>query len=467
MKRSIAVLFVASSFVSIANVAHAGGLQGQPDSTRAVDYESAPSTLYIPTEAIPLTPADLCSFPQSGADNSGLGCLAGLAEASDYAPPANIDDIVSGVTTALAPYNIRVTSTRPPEYVPYMMVLPSDEVNAEGTSRTCAGARIDCDGPNRNDIGNTSGGTMNCVTPDPVMAALIAVGYMSGLENNDNPDDPMFYPPDFTAPSVEFQEMCSTFVPTLDEKGMSNPAACAGFYHEGYCDDQEDQISSHFELIGVYGAGPVVEDTTPPSIDAIGIEDGIVLPAGSNLPLTATVTDDSGLVFVRWTITNDSPDFLEFDSNGDGSVCKSHNGICEREFAGTGIPYFQVEGGDYGATELAPAGALGGEFLITFEASDLAGNVTETVTATITVEGGSGESGVADTSGGDGNDDNGDGGDGGDESSTGIDGPPDDTAGADDDGGGCSCTTDGDRSGAAFGLLGMMAFGVARRRARR
>lgn len=467
MKRSIAFLF-ACSIISVASVAQAADITGVVRPQHAAEYEAAPATLYIPTEAIPLTPTTMCSFPQGGGDNSGLGCVGGLAEAGDYVVPATSEMVIEGLRTALAPYNVLVTTTRPPAYVPYIMMLPGEEESPEGTSRTCVGAGIDCDGPRRNDIGLTNGGTMNCSMPDPVQTALMAFGYMSGLENNDNPMDPMFYPPDFAAPAVEFQDMCSTLVVTLDDMGMDNLPVCVSAYHETHCDDMEGQINSHLELLAVYGAGPSVEDVTPPTIDAIGIAD-MVLPAGSALPLTATVTDDSGIVFVRWTITNASKDFLAFDTNDDGVVCKSHNGICEVDFMGTGVPYFQSEDGDYSATELATAGEIGGDFTITFEASDLAGNTAEMVSAVITVEGGSADTtgGPADTTGNDDNAENDDNDSNDDDSEdTSSDGgnDSDDTTPADDETSGCSCNTSDATGGAAFMLLGLVGFGLSRRR---
>lgn len=468
MKRSIAFLF-ACSIVSLSTVAQAGDLQSQPDPVGAFDYEAAPATLFIPQEAIPLTPAEMCSYPQGGGDNAGLGCVGGLAEAGDYAPPANAETVLEGVRAALMPYNVRVTTTRPPAFVPYMMLLPGDTANDEATSRTCVGAGIDCDGPQRNDIGLTNGGTMNCMTPDPVQTALIAFGYMSGLENNDNEMDPMFYPPDFANPAVTFVDACSTLVPTLDDMGMDNLPVCVGAYHEVHCDMMDGQINSHLELLGVYGPGPSPEDITPPTVDAIGIENGMVLPAGSELPLTATVTDDGGFVFVRWTIESTNETFLMNDVNEDGVVCKAHNSVCEVEFQGNGVPYFQSDDGDYGAPELAPAGQLGGDFTVTFEAADLAGNAIEPITVMITVEGGS-EEGGADTSGSDGNDTNNDtNNDSGNDTSSSEGGGSDDggATGGTDDEGGCACNSTGDSRGAAFMLLGLVGLGLSRRRARR
>ena len=472
MKHSIALLSACSLF-SIASTAAAGELASVGRSIGADGYEAVPATLFIPDASIPLTPSDECSFPQGGNDNAALGCIGGLEAATDYTPPGNATDVFDGVVTALAMYNVRVTAVRPPDYVPYMMLLPGDAVNPDSLSRTCAGAIPDCDGVQRNDIGTTSGGSMFCMDPDPIQAALIAFGSMSGLEGNDNPMDPMFYQaaapfgPDYANPSLEYQDMCSQLVPTVDDMEMANQINCApSLYHEPYCDGQDNQTNGHVELLAIYGAGPVVEDTTPPTIDAIGIEDGMVLPAGADLPLTATVTDDSGLVFARWTITNTSKAFLDFDTNADGVVCKSHNTVCEVDFVGSGPPYYQVDGGDYGAAELAPAGAIGGEFTITFEASDLAGNVMEMVTAVITVEGG-----TADTSGGsadsaDSADSNDSGNDESSSSESGGGGSADAGADGGTDDGGCSCNTSNDAGGAAFMLIGLIGLGWSRRRAR-
>lgn len=471
MKRSIAFLF-ACSIGSISTVAAAGDLEQRPDPVGAYEYDAAPAVLFIPDASIPLTPSDMCAYPQGGGDHAGLGCVAGLEAAEDYTPPDNIETIADGMRAALAPYNVLVTSTRPPEYVPYMLLLPGEAMNEESISYTCAGAGIDCDGVGRNDIGLTNGGTMNCTAPDPLHAALIAFGYMSGLENNDNPMDPMFYPPDFSMPATEYQDMCATLVPTLDDMGMDNLPVCVSFYHETHCDDQDGQINSHLELLGVYGAGPAVEDTTPPEVTELGIADmdGVVFPAGTPLPLTATVTDDSGLVFVRWTLVSTNEDFLMFDANGDGAVCKGHNDVCEVGFEGAGPPYYQVDGGDYGAMDLAAV--PGGDYQITFEASDLTGNVAEAVTVMVTVEGG----GSADTTGGnadttdgndsnDSNDSNDD--DGNDESSSDGGSADSNATGGDEEASGCSCNTDGDRSGAAFMLIGLAGLGLARRRTRR
>ncbi|MBC8069694.1 MAG: hypothetical protein IAG13_15260 [Deltaproteobacteria bacterium] len=466
MKRSVVSLFAFSLF-TIAGTARAADVQSKPDVQHAESYDAVRAVLFVPTETVQLIPSTMCPVSQAGGDNAGLGCVAGLTEPSSYEPPANVADVVDGLTTALAPYNVLVTSVRPPEYVPYQMLLPGDTVNAEGLSRTCAGAALDCDGVQRNDIASTSGGTMFCSDPDAVQAALIAFGYMSGLENTDNVADPMYYQaaapfgPDFTMPSVMFDDTCANLVPTVDDMDMPNQLGCpASINHEPYCDGMENQANSHQELLAYYGMGPVVEDTTPPEVtDLIIPEDGSTVDA---LELSATVTDDQELVFVRWTLQ--SPALVGADgASDDGTVCKGHNRVCVVDFAAE-PPYHQVEGGVY-STAPQLSGVPGGEYTVTLEASDLAGNTIEPMTVTVTVAGG-----TADTSGGnttdpDPTDPDPTNGSADDSSSGDGSGGNDSGEPEDDDDGGCSCSTAEPGMGGVAGLLlGVFGFVSTRRR---
>lgn len=484
---------VGCSWIAVATLvvpatASAAELGTHREPLHATEYEAAPATVFIPLEAIPLVPSSVCPVPQAGENNSALGCVEGLDEAQDYAPPADPMAIVDGLEAALAPYDVRVTTVRPPAYVPYMMLLPRDTIDMEATSRTCVAAGIDCDGPRRNDIGFTFGGTANCVDPDPVQTALIAFGYLSGLENTATSTDPMFYPPDFTAPSHAFVDACAAFVPTLDEEGKPNLGLCVSAYHEVHCDDVDDTVNSDLELRGVYGDGPPAVDVTPPVAQDVGIVGVDRLPSGSGLPLTATITDDSGIVFVRWTMSTDSGVLDKADVDGDGAICKSHNGVCELEFTGE-IPYRQNANDSYPASELQfPPDGL---YFLRLEAADLAGNEMVPYEAMIAI---GGEGGDTTTDGGESADDS----DPDPDTSTSVgndsEPDPDDDAGEvdavtgdepgddddDDDGGdtttsagatdaiasrGCSCRVAPDRS--AWLLVGVVALMRRRRSASR
>lgn len=457
--------------LSLPATASASDLQTRPAPLHAANYDAAPAVVYIPTEGIDLTPVEMCPIAQGGRDNSGLGCIVGLDAATTTTPAANVQDVVDGVTTALAPFNILVTTTRPPEYVPYLMILVGDQASEMGTSYTCAGAGIDCDGPKRNEIVSTVGSTMNCTDPDPVQAALIAFGYASGLENTDNAMDPMYYRPfdagvggpDYTMPGLEFQDACATLVETIDgeDNTMTNPSPCPGSYHDTYCDGNDGQINTFQELVGVYKQGPWVEDTTPPTVDTMQMPaEGDVLPAQSDLDADAMITDDSGLVFARWTIQSDA--FLGADGfDATGALCKGTNKVCILEFEGT--PYFDASGG-FPFSEITKL--PGGDFTLTLEASDLSGNAIEPIVVHFSVEGGGGADTTAGSDGGnasEGGNDGNDSADGG--SSSGGSGDTGGTGNQNDDSSGCSCRTDDSGSGGAAALLlGVIGFGWSRRR---
>ncbi len=469
MKRSVVSVFACSLCFAVVGTVHADELQSTPDVQHADGYEAVRAVLFIPDAPIPLVPGAEC--PQGTSDNAGLGCVASLEMATDYEPPANIDDVIAGVTTALEPYNVLVTTVRPPEYVPYQLLMPGDAVNEESLSRTCTSAPIDCDGVRRNDLAFTNGGSMFCMMPDPVQAALIAFGYMSGLENTDNANDVMYYQsaapfgPDYTMPIVAFDDACGELVQTVDDMEMVNPLGCsATVNHEPFCDNMDNQANSHQELLGYYGPGPFVEDTTPPVIESHTLPDDGTNVDG-DLDLSVVVSDDQGLVFVRMTIQSTALIGLDPRVDETGTICKSHNQVCAIDIEET-PPYHQNADNTYNANDFAQA--PGGEYTVTIEVSDLVGNTAESVTRTFTKDGGM----SADTTDGmttmtsgmttnssDPTDSD------GDESSSET-GDSDDTndTGQDDDGGGCSCSTEPGMGGAAALLIGMFGFAATRRR---
>jgi MYXO-CTERM domain-containing protein len=430
-----------------------------------MDYEPTAAVLVIPDAEVMLVPASMCPIPQGGQDNSGLLCSAGVSMPTAFPPIAGLADIITGVETALAPYNILVTSTMPPPYVPFQMLIPTDNVDDMSMGVTCTAAGTDCDGKKRNDIGFTLAGTMACMDPDPIHASLYAFGRMSGLEGKNNPMDPMNYPPDYTMPATAYQDACDAMVQTIDPKTMMpDPFVCVGLIHEVHCMDMMDQQNSHLELEAVYGAGPWVEDTTAPTVDSIEMpENGAMIPEGMGISLNAMVSDDSGTVFARWTIQ--SPALAGIDPADDtGTLCKGTNDACALTYDGGSMPHYDSSQG-FPVSELS--GALpGGEYTITFEASDLSGNTIEPMSVTVTIAGGaaddSGTGGATNTtmtatsassttavtsftSG-----ETGDGTEGG---ATGDEGGD----------GGCSCSTT-PRGGAAFMLAGLFGLAVARRR---
>ncbi len=152
--------------------------------------EDEPAILYIPTEAVTLLPTGVA--PCGSDVNSALGC-GGASEETEEPAFAGADALTMALDGALEAYDVMVTNTRPPEYVSYVMMLPSEDAADMSTSFTCTFGGINCGARNRNDIISTSGTTMNCLDPEIVHAAIFAFGRTSGLEGVAAPDDWMNY----------------------------------------------------------------------------------------------------------------------------------------------------------------------------------------------------------------------------------------------------------------------------------
>ena len=459
-------------------------LQTTPEPVGAFNYDAAPAVLYIPTEAVDLVPVAMCEIPQMNDDNPALGCTDLVLDPATFEPVANIDDIVTGVTDALAPYNVIVTTTRPPVYVPYQMLIPQDSEDPKSTSQSCTIAAADCDGIDRADIGFTSGGTANCMDPDPVMAALIAFGRMSGLEGKDNPMDVMGFPPDFAMPVTEFVDACDVIVTPEDpDTMMPTPLLCPSSQHEenGMC-TMDDEQNSHQELLAVYGAADpaILTDSAAPEIGEVtgAPAQDAMLPAGTKLMLSVPVTDDSGYAMVRIAVESTALE-SEFGAPG-GIVDKCFGGSCGVRVGGDATPQaiefdpgmnmaYPDPSAPFSMNELGGGALPGGAYTITVEASDLAGNEATPFTVSFMVEGGGDETGTdPDTSGGDDNtdadDDDAD--DDDDDGDSSGDDDDDDSNATGDDGGdeGCSCTTGPTGGNAAFLLFGIAGLAMSRRR---
>lgn len=359
------------------SVAHGPPAVPRPAPPRpALLYPPTPATLYIPQETIPLIRGPSCG--PASIEHSALGCVYRLDNVDEYVPPADIAEIVDGVAAGLAPFAVRVTSRRPPSYVPYMMLLPGGPGTSLDVAEVCTHPDHDCGGDRRHDVATTTTGDGYCPVADAVHVALLAFGYLSGLENADDPTDVMFYPPELATSPLGFIDACSNLV----EIDHLSGGACERAYHSRYCDDVDGTINTYRELLDVYGPGPVLVDETPPIVVSTGLPtEPTELAPGAPLPLTATLSDDSGYIFVRWTLASDDVDLGSSDVNEDGIVCLGHNDLCDYPVIGD-FPYAQPDGHVYEAAMLATVAV--GTYHVTFEAADLAGNAIVPLTATIT-----------------------------------------------------------------------------------
>lgn len=452
----------------------------------ASSEETVPGILYVPTETVTIYPGTAGTAECVGAggatatQHSGLGCTTAVDEATEFAPYVGATNLTENLTGALAPFDITVTNTRPPKYVPFTMLIPSDEVSADSLSNTCAPAGIDCSTLTRKRIGFTIGGSMNCMAPDPLHAALYAFGRMSGLEGTDEATDPMFYPPDYTMPATEYQDVCANIVTQIlfDKDGNPMPAAneeCAATDAHNECeqpkDDNDPRMQNSFQhMAQAYGAAADDEDTEAPTIEITAPADGDVImaeEATADVMFTVTVADNvDTFVGAMWTLT--SPALLDAGLASDTiEVCT--NQACAVEFADAPAHAKAID------SDFSFGGAFPpGEYTLSFEASDMHGNVAEPVSVTFTIEGapsgtgtGGGTGGVDET-GGTPNDDTAGGSSpfetGADGDGSGDDGTGGGSGGEDDDAGGCACNTGAGRGGLVALMFGLLGLGLSRRR---
>lgn len=440
-----------------------------------------PAVLYVPQGDVLLQPIGVgeCSF--GGDAHSGFGCADVDAETAVPAYP-DAAALTGELMLALDTYDVHVTDVRPPEYLPYVMLLPSDEAADETPSHTCTTGPIHCGARRRNDILFTYGSTQSCLASDPVHAALYAFGRVSGLEGVANAGEVMGYVPDYGNPVTAFLDACSDRVNQIgmNDEGaeISLPLECPSIDHVGCGGDQQN---SHAELLERYG--PRVVDDEAPVFAFVLPADGETI-FGDEVVLDVEVTDADPVLGMRWTLQ--SPAIVS-DSFPEGMLSYCTNEACDFGWA---------DGGGSKPTDsdwsLVLNGLPPGDYQLTLQASDFHGNVTDLVVHDFIVSNGeppAGESGGEDEDSGDG--------DGGD--TTGSDpgpgpattGPSDDgddglppgpggdsttqqppmdgsggTGAADNDGvvdRGCSCRQRGPRGGVPW-WLGLGVLALARRR---
>lgn len=348
-----------------------------------------PSILYVPTDPVTLLPTNLP--PCGSAVNSALGC-GGVGEATVIEPYDGAAELALAMGEALEPYDVHVTHVRPPEYVPYLMLLPRLEPSPESKSLTCTSAGINCGARQRNDIAIVHGSTMNCVDPDPLHAALYAFGRSSGLEGVDDPDDYMSYPPVWGSQPLGFVDVCLDRVwQIFDDDGggpTELPLECTSVDHVA-CPDGSNgspQQNGHQDLLSFYGAR--TEDSDPPVLLDVLPPDGTVLEEGGDLVMDVAIDDADPVVGVRWSISSQVLVDLGIEN---GTLTQCTNDVCEVNWADA-TP-LKATDSDWSFTLV---GLPAGEYVITLEAADLHGNVAELVTRVVTVGGGTGDTGPID-----------------------------------------------------------------------
>ena len=459
------VLF-ATAAMATASTAHAEPIQ-------------IPGIVYIPTEPVDLIPSGAGGDPMcTGAGNvhSGLGCTA-VEAATTVDPFAGAEALAGEVATALAAWDVTVTTTRPPKYVPYMMIMPDDTVNDMSTSFTCTGGGVDCSSLSRHRIGSMNGGSQNCMMPDLLHQTLYIFGRLSGLEGLDPAgavQGVMTYIPDYTMPQSTFVDECVAIVP---QQGFNDrmmqvdlPIECTSLDHT--CDMGTQNSTA--DLQATYGDAPAEADTTAPVVEITMPTEGEVFTLTPGTPiqvtLDGTVTEaETMYVGVHWLVESDA--FM--DAIGVPSLEFCSNDACGQ--LGLPSPFDDhpapavLNGTDPIAISFDDPPA--GNYTATLQATDMHGNTSDLVTVNFVVEepempgtGGADESGGGSDSGpmfttsasaGDGSTGDGDGTGGAD------------TGGANDDSGGCACTAGTGSAPITLVMFSLFGLGILTTRRRR
>lgn len=457
-----------------------------PSHASASSQDTLPGILYVPSEPVMLypgvagTPECVGAGGSTAAVHSGLGCTVSIEEPTEFPAYGDAVNLTENLTSSLADFDVTVTNTRPPKYLPFTMLVAGDEVSATSLSNTCAPSGIDCSTLTRKRIGFTIGGSMNCMDPDPLHAALYAFGRMSGLEGTVEPTDAMFYPPDFTMPVAAYADMCVDIALQIlfDKKGNPMPAGdeeCAATDAHNECMQPDDAglprvQNSYQHMLLAYGAAPAEPDTEAPTIEITAPADGEVFMADdtgvAEVMFDATVADNADTwVGAQWTLTSQA--LLDAGLDSDTiEVCT--NQACAVEFTDAPAHALAIDGNfSFGG------GFPAGEYTLSFEAADMHGNVADAVSVTFTIEGAPSADGTAGDETAGGGDASATAGDAGDDSSvftTGADGDGGDgtgggsTAGEEDDTGGCACNTGPGRGGIVALMFGLLGLGLSRRR---
>ena len=437
--------------------------QGLPPQ-HAVSYEASPGVLYVAMNGVTLTGP--CGAGGETA-NAAKKCSA-LVDAETSFPPAGSGGQQAALFNQLAdyyePFDIVLTTSEPPEWMPYTMaVIGGSAGNAGQPGGVCGVANVQCDGLRRNHVSLTFPGSCG----GSAETAAQETAHNWGLEHTDNTTDLLY--PFNTGGFKTFVDDCMDI-----SHATGDGVTQCDYIHEEYCPGGGgEQQNTYQELLGVFG--PRTPDNQAPSIVEMSPPDGSTFTTADSFTVSARIEENSNFVAVRWEL-----------QGGDTTLTRCSNNVCDQDFnAGVGFDPNEVDW-DFTTLTTPPAG----EYTLTFEVLDAYGGYdTQTITVTVTEAEGSGSGDP--TGSGDETGDETDGPDGGtggetdgnasdpgsDSDSTpggGSNGGPDDddatdtdsVGGMGDDGGGdegCACSH---RQSGATGFLALVLFGLTLRRRR-
>jgi hypothetical protein len=183
------------------------------------------------------------------------------------------------------------------------------------------------------------------------------IGHNLGLEHTSSWTDLMF--PTITQNEQSFEDVCHDMLTPEYDDNYRCPDV-----HVLDCPDGEGaQQNSYAELLRVLG--PRRNDIEPPRILAVEPEDGATFAASDSIFVTATVTDDSGALGLRWS-------WLEGPASDEGGpgLTRCTNGVCDEGYE----PWKDVDS-PWPFLELADPDP--GTYVFLLEVTDMHGNHAE------------------------------------------------------------------------------------------
>ncbi len=415
----------------------------------AMSYDPTPGVLYVAMTGVTLSPT--CGNTDTA--NAALNCTPLVDSVTEFPPYGNGSaqaSMFQELQNYYEPFNIVMTSNRPPDWLPYTMAVIGGASN-QGAG-VCGVANVACDGLKRNHVSlsfpESCGGVAEVAAQE--------TSHNWGLEHTDDQTDLMY--PFNNGGFKTYVDTCND----ISHATGSGVTQC-GYIHEIYCEaGGGEQQNSYQELMGVFG--PRVADTVAPVITSTTPADGAVLGTLDSVLITATVEEDSNFLAAKWT-------WLEGLPEGVDEYTRCTNHVCTQDIDLTPGTDPNTVAWDFANFAQAPVGT----YSFQFEVMDAYGNYDSRVITIEVVEGSTTTGGSADTTGGTASAGTGEGtAEGGSAEAgegTDTDGGTDagsdtlDATGGNPEGTGCACgPTSSPAASAAWGLPLLL---VARRRRRR
>ncbi len=309
--------------------------------------------VYLAMDGISLRP---CEDPteQANAAKSCTSIVDALTEFPPWGDAAQRAALAQQAAAHFAPYDVTVTTERPPEYMPYTMQAVGGTAALLGEEAICGLGTLDCGARERNRVGVVFPDQPNC-TPHKTIAH--ESGHNFGLEHTDDADDIMSYTLVYDG-TYAFRDAC---MPVFHAE-VGETAYC-GLTHGQFCPAGDgEQQNSAAELLATLG--PARADTSAPVVVDVSPANGSVFTTEDTVLVGAKVEEDGNFVGARWTWIGGLPEELPFGHD------RCTNATCTEAFVNPmGDP-------DVAWDYLVLDGPPVGEYLFVFEVMDAHGNET-------------------------------------------------------------------------------------------